>query len=74
MNVAAVYHTANCCYQATRVTEPLLRPSHHTANAQNLGAKITAAQAAGVHDVSFYNYGILPEVSLEWIRTALSPA
>jgi len=55
------------------ILDLLLRPSYpDTAGAANLAAKIAAAQQAGVEDVSFYNYGILPEVSLTWIRNALA--
>lgn len=55
--------------------ELLLRPSHpDTAGPRNLAAKLGLARAAGIADAAFYNYGILPEVSFEWIRTALTPA
>ncbi|ELZ89559.1 hypothetical protein C453_00040 [Haloferax elongans ATCC BAA-1513] len=35
---------------------------------------VDALRAAGVPRVSFYNYGLLPEQSLDWIRAATNPA
>lgn len=41
-------------------------------DADSLGAAVHAARRAGVGFASFYNYGIMPEPNLAWIRQALA--
>jgi hypothetical protein len=43
------------------------------AGADDLTAHVAAAEAAGVEEIDFYNYGLVPAARLDWIRaTALA--
>ncbi|MFH1570229.1 MAG: hypothetical protein ABIL09_19715 [Gemmatimonadota bacterium] len=42
--------------------------------AAELRANVDRARSCGVEQFSFYNYGIMPRASLDWVRTCLQPA
>lgn len=71
-DVMEAYHTVN----EVTIDTPLhvgLLPGHPAIHEQSVVVDILRAlQDAGVPRVSFYNYGLLPSRSLEWISTAIN--
>lgn len=69
--VMDAYHTVDELTTETPLHVGLL-PGHPAIHEQSTVSDILVElQAAGVPRVSFYNYGLLPSGSLEWISTAI---
>jgi len=55
--------------------EIALRPcAPDCASAEELSAKVDYCRALGAAGVSFYNYGMMPEPTMSWVRDALAGA
>ena len=55
-------------------TSVVLRPGYpDMTSADDLGAAMAGLDELGLHDIAFYNLGMLPPVHLDWVRGVLTP-